>query len=78
MTPFKLIYTIVMGIIFAVSFDNITKSRFSFIERIILSSGIVLGTVITIFTVDVLFFPFILTTFFLVDKIRNKRTNLIV
>lgn len=65
-----------MGIIFAVSFDNITKSRFSFIERIILSSGIVLGTVITIFTVDVLFFPFILTTFFLVDKIRNKRTNL--
>lgn len=76
MTPFKLIYTIVMGIIFAVSFDNITKSRFSFIERIILSSGIVLGTVITIFTVDVLFFPFILTTFFLVDKIRNKRTNL--
>lgn len=76
MTPFKLIYTIVMGIIFAVSFDNITKSRFSFIERIILSSGIVLGTVITIFTVDVLFFPFIITTFFLVDKIRNKRTNL--
>lgn len=70
-----IILAINLGIVLGVSFENITKSKFAFKERIILGVSLILEILFWHFTLDFLLTPGLLITLFFVNKIKNKNKN---